>query len=204
MESINWDKIYLQLYAYADQLLKVHTWFRGKKTDSYLEGRQPHDYVIDAIEKHLKEPEKYDPQKRSLENYLKLHIIRTAIGNDSKKTENKLSSDLFANGKNDEDADNDFLDAILPYTKGIFDQQIDFQMIMDDIGNSIQSDPIALKIFEGSCRENMKRVKVMENYNLSNTEFDNGMKRLKSTLRQTAKKYNISEPQNVKKKKLIE
>lgn len=201
MESINWDKIYLQLYAYADQLLKAHTWFRGKKTDSYLEGRQAHDYVMDAIEKHLKGPEKYDPQKRSLANYLKLHILRTAIGNDSKKTENKISSNVFANARTDDDDDNDFLDAILPYTKGLFDQQMDLQMIMDDIGNLIQSDPIVFKIFEGRCRENMERIKVMENYNLSNTEFDNGMKRLKTILRRIAKKYSISEPQKVKRKK---
>jgi len=61
MEPINWEDIYVQLYAYTDKLLKAYTWFRKDQTDSYLKGKQIHDYVAGAIENFLREPDKYDP-----------------------------------------------------------------------------------------------------------------------------------------------
>src|SRR5665213_911546 len=108
MDAINWDDLYLQLYAYTDHLLKARSWFRKDKTDSYLKGKQVHDYIQDAIEKYLLEPEKYDPSSgRSLVTYLKWHIIRSAVGNDVRSPENQTSSDILSSDStesNDEDS----------------------------------------------------------------------------------------------------
>jgi hypothetical protein len=191
MDAIEWEKIYLQLYAYADQLLKAHRWFRGKNTDSYLEGRQPHDYVMDAIEKYLNEPEKYDPShNRSLVNYLKLHLIRSAVGNDSKKVENIVSSNIF-NKQESENEDDVFLDAMLPCFNDYFDQQIDLTNILNDVFNSIKEDTLVLKIFEGCCRNRLKRREVIEEYKMTEAEYDNGFKRLRTILKNTAKKFEL-------------
>src|ERR1700744_6202794 len=104
MEAIKWEDIYVQLYAYTDHLLKAYSWFR-KDADSYLKGKQVHDYINDAIEKYLLEPEKYDPSSgRSLVTYLKWHIIRTSVGNDVRSQENKTSS-IIEFGRNYEDND---------------------------------------------------------------------------------------------------
>ena len=42
--NIDWEAVYLQLYAYADALLKTKQWFRGEDTSSFLKGKQIHDY----------------------------------------------------------------------------------------------------------------------------------------------------------------
>lgn len=189
MDIINWDELYLQLFAYTDTLLKANTWFRKGKTDSYLEGKQVHDYVAAAIEKYLSEPHKFDPLKRSLVGYLKLHIIRTLVWNDVKKVENKTTADIeFFFEQNDEDTLNT-LEAILPYANAYFDQQIDHDMILNDIQDEIQADEIVKTIFEAHCQNGLLRREILIEYNMDSKVFDNGMKRLRTVLKKTAKKY---------------
>lgn len=200
MESPNWNEIYLQLYAFADYLLKMHKWFRGKQTDSYLGGRQPHDYVLDAIEYHLRNPDKYDPSKRTLVSYLKKHLIRRSISNDSRKAENIKTSEFLNVSHSSDPEDDDLLESFLPYVQAEFVQQMDFDTIMRDIDQAIQSDPVALKIFEGIGKENLKRREIIEIHEMTEETYDNGMKRLKTILKQTVKKYEIEEPKRVRKK----
>jgi DNA-directed RNA polymerase specialized sigma24 family protein len=200
METHNWDKIYLQLYAFADYLLKMHEWFRGAFTDSYLEGRQPHDYVNDAIEYHLRNPEKFDPAKRTLVSYLKRHLIRRAISNDSKRAENvKTANVLYLSQDSDEESE-ELIEAFLPHNPAVVDQQIDFDMIMRDIEQAVQSDEVAKKIFDGLGREDIKRREIIKIHNMPEEVYDNGMKRLKTILKQTVKKYEIEEPKRVRKR----
>ncbi|AZI24163.1 hypothetical protein EA772_01925 [Pedobacter sp. G11] len=191
MDTINWDELYLQLFAYTDSLLKANTWFRKGKIDSFLEGKQVHDYVSAAIEKFLSEPYKYDPAKRSLVGYLKVHIIRSLVSNDVNKAENKTTSDLdFIN--NDEDGDElNIMEALLPYVDAYFDQQIDHDKILNDIKEEIKSDEIVKKIFEAHCQNGLLRREILMEYNMDANAFDNGMKRLKTVLKKTAKKYDL-------------
>lgn len=191
MDTINWDELYLQLFAYTDTLLKANTWFRKGKIDSYLEGKQVHDYVSAAIEKFLSEPQKYDPTKRSLVGYLKKHIIRSLVWNDVNKAENKTTTDLdFLNNQDDEESFNT-LEALLPYANAYFDQQIDYDQILNDIKNEIQGDEIVKRIFESHCQNGLLRREILIKYNMDANAFDNGMKRLKTVLKKTAKKYEI-------------
>jgi hypothetical protein len=194
----DWQEIYLQLYAFADQLLKHYTWFRGKKTDSFLMGKQPHDYAIDAIEKYLIDPEKYDSTKRSLAGYLKKHILRHVVFNDAVSLENKTSKQ--APFTNPDRSDEDFVDLLLKHPDAGLDSEMDFDKIMAEIEAGVKDDPMASLIFEGTGRNGLKRRQIIEENNITDIDYDNGMKRLKTVLKQVIKKYEINEPKRVKKK----
>lgn len=193
MDAINWDDLYLQLYAYTDQLLKARSWFRKDKTDSYLKGKQVHDYIQDAIEKYLLEPEKYDPSSgRSLVTYLKWHIIRSAIGNDVRSPENQTSSDILSSDSSEGDEDSfKNIDALLPFVAAYFGDELDYKNIVKDAEEELQQDDIAMTIFKEVRCQNVDRRVVIQQYNMKESEFDNGMKRLKTVLKRVAKKYEL-------------
>ncbi len=196
MEILDWDDIYVQLYAYTDHLLKAKKWFRKDGSDSYLKGKQVHDYISDAIEKHLRHPEKYDSTtNRSFVNYLKLHIIRTLVGNDARSHENFITDDIFSitTNDNDENDTQSSLDALLPFAGAFFDQEIDYQEIISHVKIELSTDEIAGKIFDGICT-GLKRRETIEEHNLSDSQFDNGMKRLNTVLKKTAVKYDLTKP----------
>lgn len=192
METINWNDLYIQLYAYTDQLLKNYTWFRKRKTDSYLKGKQIHDYIADAIEKYLLEPEKYDATSgRSILTYLKWHIIRTTIGNDVRSAENKTTVDTLSGPHSDDDNDDkSYIDKFLPFISAHFDDEIDYKTIIKEIERELENDVTAKLIFEEvRCNGNDRR-DVIKEHKISEKDFDNGMKRLKTVLKNIAKQFN--------------
>jgi len=191
MEPIIWEDIYVQLYAYTDQLLKAYSWFRKGKTDSYLKGKQIHDYVAEAIEKYLRSPEKYDPSSgRSLVTYLKWHIIRSSVGNDVRSLENMTSSTLISDNDSSDDDDHFCnIEAFLPFVAGSFDQEADYKKILTDIENELQDDAMAKLIFEEVRCNDMDRRDVIKKYEVTDKDFDNGMKRMKTVLKRIAKRY---------------
>lgn len=196
MEILDWDDIYVQLYTYTDHLLKAKKWFRKDGSDSYLKGKQVHDYISEAIEKHLRRPEKYDnTSNRSLVNYLKLHIILTLVGNDARSPENYKTDDIFsATMKDNEEEDTQFnLDVFLPFAGAFFDQEIDYQEIISHVKSELSTDEICNKIFEGICNR-LKRRESIEEHFLTEKQFDNGMKRLNTILEKTAVKYDLTKP----------
>jgi hypothetical protein len=192
MDEINWDDLYLQLYAYTDQLLKSYSWFRKGKTDSFLKGKQPYDYIADAIEKYLLEPEKYDSSSgRSLLNYLKWHIIRTAVGNDVRSSENKSTIELASkNDPNSEREENLDVESLFPFIAANFDDEIDYKHLMKEIEEKLADDELSKLIFSEVRRKGFDRKDVIKNHKVSEKEFDNGMKRLNRILKNIAKEYN--------------
>ena len=193
--NIDWEAVYLQLYAYADALLKTKQWFRGEDTSSFLKGKQIHDYVSEAIEKFLTHSEKFDvTTKRSLVNYLKKHIIRTLVGNDAKSQENKTSKDIFAIAEQKEEDDDDsgsYLDSILPYAEALFDQEVDYKEIIIAIEKEVSKDKIVEEVYLGIKCYGLKRERVIKEFEMTKDDFDNGMRRLKTILKNTAKKYDL-------------
>lgn len=199
----DWQKIYLLLYAFADQLLKNYSWFRGKNAESSIGGKQPHDYAADVIEMYLLAPEKYDSSKMSLVGYLKKHILRRAVFNDAVSSENRTTKKLPSPGK-DDDNDQSLIDLLFSRSDSTFDQVMDFDKIMAEIEEGVKEDRIASLIFEGTGRDGLKRREIMEQKCISDTDYDNGMKRLKTVLRQVIRKYEINEPKRIKKKETNE
>lgn len=193
MQPVNLEDIYVQLYAYTDQLLKTYIWFRKNRSDSYLKGKQVHDYVMGAIEKYLREPEKFDASSgRLLLTYLKWHIVRTAVGNDARSTENKIFTELPTSDDSNDGGEDVFsnIDALLPFVVAGFDEEMDYKKIMAEIAAELQEDEMAKLIFEEVRCNGMDRRDVIRKYNLEDKAYDNGMKRMKTVLKKIAKRYN--------------
>jgi hypothetical protein len=188
-----WEDIILRLQAYTRMLVKEKGWFRGIDAGSYISGKEIDDYVFEAIGRFLKNPEKYDPTKRSLVEYLKKHIIRSLVNNDLVSLENQTSSDVFSveSEGEDEDDSSSFLDSILPHTEEFFDQEMDFNEIMDYIESEAKGDKQVEEIFLGLVGYGMKRAEIIEEFGMTSVEYDNAMRRLITIRKKAIKKYDI-------------
>lgn len=190
-DDINWEDLYECLYAFTDKLLKKKKWFRKSTDGSSVKGKQVHDYVTDGLERYFTNPEKFDATKGSLADYIKYNIIRTLVGNDSTSSENTSSIDIFAGPLYDEEEDgSNYLDAMLPYASALFDQQIDYDAVMDHIESEIKGHDFVEEIFLG-ISAGMKRREIIEEFNMSPRDFDNGNRRLSTIIKNTAKKFNL-------------
>ncbi len=206
--SVDWEEVILRLQSYTRSLVSKKGWYRissvvkkdpknedeNKHESTYIKGKEVDDYVYEAIEKYLVNKEKHDPQKGSLLDYLKYGVIRSLVSNDLVSAENRTSKDVFAHSNNLEDDENDngsYLDSILPYAEAYFDMEIDYTEIMNYVQGEIKGDEILEEIFLGICLNGLKRRDVIEEFNLSEKDFDNGMRRLKTILSRTAKKFDL-------------
>lgn len=188
-----WEDIILRLQSYTRKLVKEKGWFRGEKAGIFLSGKEIDDYVFEAIGRYLKNPEKHNPTKRSLVEYLKKHIIRSLVNNDLVSAENQTSIDVFAyeKGSEDENDSASFLDSILPHAEAFFDEEIDFKEIMSYIESEVKGDTIAENIFFGISGYGLKRAEIMEEFGMTPVEYDNGMRRLITIRNKAAKEYDI-------------
>ena len=206
--SVDWEEVILRLQSYTRSLVSKKGWYRISNVvkrdpknegeniyeSTYNKGKEVDDYVYEAIEKYLGNIEKHDPQKGLLIDYLKYSVIRSLVSNDLVSSENRTSKDVFAHSNNLEDDENDngsYLDSILPYSDAYFDMEIDYTIIMNDVQAEIKGDEILEEIFLGICLNGLKRRDVIEEFNLSEKDFDNGMRRLKTILSKTAKKFDL-------------
>jgi hypothetical protein len=184
-DDIDWEDILPKLFAFTHKLLGSLTWFRGKKTDSFLKGKEVHDYVYEAIERFLQNPEKFKPEKgRSLENYLKFHIIRTLVGNDVVSEENKTSQSVIPNALED-DSEESLVD-LYPSIEATFDQQIDYDNVMDYLSEQVKGDRTVENIFMGICHFGLKRGEIITEFEMGSNEYANGVRRLNTILRTAA------------------
>jgi len=195
IQQVNWPEVIAKVTAYAHGLIKKYKWFRKKRPESFVEGKQAEDYAYEAIEQFLQHPEKYDPTKRTLAGYLKMHIVRHLIDNDAKSAENKLNKDVYAkkNGSTDEQHEK-YLDSILPYTDDFTIEKMDAEIILKDIEQQIKGDEDGEKIFLGVVCCHMKRREVCAEFQLTEKQFDNGIRRLETALQKTIKKLEIQKP----------
>ena len=193
-ENIDWEELYLVLYAYTKWLLKNKYWFSGKKTSFFLKGKEAHDYVSEAIERYLRNPEKFDKSRGNLVNYLKLNLIRSMVSNDFESYENKnVQNILGSNPFKYEDNNSNYLDSILPHLDEYFDEQLDYDKIMTLIEKEIKDDGIVEEIFIGICCEGLKRSEIIEEFGMSENDYDNGYRRLRTIMNKVAIKFDIKE-----------
>jgi hypothetical protein len=189
-QIINWESVLLELTAYAHTLIKAKSWFR-KKSDSFLQGKNVDDYVMEAISKYLNNPEKYNPSKGTFINYLKYNILRHLVHNDAKSPENKTTNDVFGKQFKEEDDPGKYYDAILPCIEEYFDDQIDYNTVVGAVEKKCENDEIAYKIFYEVFLCGGKRREVCKEQDISETDYDNGIRRLLTILKETATQYQI-------------
>lgn len=189
--DINWKDVLLRLTAFTDSLLSKLRWFRGKKVDSYLKGKQVEDYVQEAILRYLSYPDKFDSSKGTLVDYLCLNIIRSLVSNDVNSSENKTTKELSSFQSLQKDGMTlSYTDFLLPYVEAFFDEEIDYKSILTKIESQVKGDEIVENIFLGVC-SGFKRRDVIKEFDLSEKEFDNGMRRLKTVLNNSAKEFGL-------------
>lgn len=188
-DTVDWEKAIISLHAYTFSIVKAKGWFRGNFTEIFPEGKEVSDYVYEAIGRYLKHPEKFDASKGTLINYLKFNIIRSLVSNDLTSAENRCSTDtpLIA----DSDDEENYQQLIEPLLNVFFDEEIDYQTIMQKVHCAIEDNEILQKIFNGISEENLKRREIMEHYQISEKDFDNGIRRLKTILKKVAKEFNL-------------
>lgn len=193
-EVIDWEDVILQLQSYTRFIVNDKGWFRGRKTSTYIKGQEIDDYVYEAIGKYLKNPEKYDPNKGTLILYLKYNLIRSLVSNDLVSAENTNTNDVFGIADRKEDEDDgagSYLDATLPYAEVFFDERLDYKLIMADIEKEVASDKIVEEIFLGTRTYGLQRRQVIEEFKMTEQDFDNGMRRLTTILNNVAKKFDL-------------
>ena len=192
MEEKELEDLYDKLYVYTDYLVKQKKWFRQGNSDTFLKGKEVHDYVSEAIEKYLTNPEKYDSSTgRSLLNYLKLHVIRTLVGNDSRSPENKTTKDVFAISDDLDENESTYLDKVLPFLDAFFPDEIDYHSIMAHVENEVQGDQDVENIFMGLCLYDLKRRDIIKEFGMTEVQYNNGLRRLKTILKNTALQFNL-------------
>lgn len=179
----DWEEIILKLTAFTHSWVKGKSWFRGKKTTTFLMGKEIEDYVFQAIGKFIENPEKFNSEKGELIEYLKYNLVRSFIANDVRRTENKLTDDIFDDGLNDNDDETStYAEKIMPFTEALFPDDIDYDSIKKFIEAQIQGDKDVENIFLATYTYDMKRREVIEEFAMSPSEYDNGMRRLKTIL----------------------
>lgn len=188
--NINWEEVILKLQAYTRSLVSSKVWFRGNNSLVFLRGKEVEDYVFDAIEKYLRNPEKFDSSKGTLINYLKLNLIRSMVSNDLVSAENKTTKVIFH--QDDEyKSTSTYLELMAPNIQAWFDEEIDYNEVLSFIEGEVKGDEIVENIFFGICGFDMKRQEIIKEFNMTEKEFDNGMRRLNTIRKRAQKKYDI-------------
>ncbi len=193
--TIDWEEVIVSLQAFTRSWVYGKGWFRGGKTSTFMKGKEITDYVSDAIEKYLRNPEKHNISKGSLLDYVKYNLIRSMVSNDLVSAENQTSSDVFAIGdkkKHEEEDSESYLDSILPYAECFFDQEIDYSGIMTEIESEISKDKMAEEIYIGERCYGLKRAQIMEEFNMNAKDFDNSKRRMQTILNNVARKYDLN------------
>ena len=193
-EPIDWEEVILKLQVFTRSCVEGKGWFRGGKTKTYLSGKEINEYVMEAIEEYLWNPQKYDRAKGTLINYLNYGIVRRLVSNDLVSKENRTTQDVFSvadNLEEDEDDGGSYLDRTLPYTCAYFDQEIDYKEIMSFVEEEIKGKVVEENIFLAIYSYGMKRREVIAEFNMTEGEYDNGIRRLKTVFATAAAKYDL-------------
>lgn len=187
-DVVNWDVIYTQLFAFTHGLLSTKSWYRGQ-TNSYVAGKQEHDYVSEAIERYLVHPEKFDACKGDLLQYLKFNLVRSLISNDARCAENRTSSHISAGSDKDEDSNN-YANALVPSIDEYFDDSVDYHTIISCMETALEGDETGRDIFLGLV-SGLKRGDIILEFKMTPKQFDNGMRRLKTVQEKIAQQFNL-------------
>jgi hypothetical protein len=186
-------EIYRPLLVLTKILIKSKKWFRGYNTYVTIAGKEPDDYVFEALAICIENSQKIKIEKEVLFK-ISRNIIFTLIGNDCRSFENKTTvviEEYLDTGNDNNDDVVDFLDTIFPHSEPFFDQQFDYDLIMSDIENEVIDDIFLKKLFICICCFAMKRREVCRDFDITEKEYDNGVRRLKTILNRIALKYDL-------------
>lgn len=182
------------LYAYGFKLYK--SLYQSEINER---GKSYKDYVIQALENRLREIDGYDPSKGPLEYFLKYHIIRRALYNDLPPAVKKEYMEWQEKAKVSE------APLILPQpvaVQEVANEELAFFTLSEgdratlftEIERLIGNDDVVKRIYVAVAHNSFNfgdRAEICEAYNMTEKEFDNGKRRLRTILRNAFKSLKL-------------
>lgn len=180
LDDKGWIEIINILRAFAEDQISIYTWFRG--VNSLPQGYTADDFTQEAIFRYLENPTTYNSSRGKFQSFLKYYVLRRLVSNLSVLAENQLGLDIYQSDLNDDDEDVNYED-YLPGTTSDITSEIDYNSYVDLIIERINGETILENIFEGIFINNLKRREICEQYDLSEQNYDNGLRRLNTIIK---------------------
>ncbi|MEP7376823.1 MAG: hypothetical protein ABI675_25720 [Chitinophagaceae bacterium] len=197
--EIDWQDIYVKLKAFSCSWAGSKSWFRGEGTTSFYQGKEGHDYAMDAILKHIERPEKYNPELGDLLKYLNYSFVRMAVGNDVRRQENKLTKDIFGDDHDESEDGVPYAERLLPYTEAAFTDDYDYEELKKYIEERVKDDSEAEKIYMGKILE-MARDEIIKDSGMTPDQYNNAFRRLKTIANKALAYLKATKPHGQQKK----
>ncbi|WP_299533577.1 hypothetical protein [Ulvibacterium sp.] len=169
-EKQDWEYIIKDLTYYAYSRFK----FWNLLYEKGIKGYSPEEITYEAIEAVLSGKWKWNPKKADLLSYLKFHVVRGMVANLARNEEVKTSNPidiLEVNHDDDYSAEENF----------------NANQILGIIKNELDKETVLYDLFI-LMNEGMKRKDICEELKISNREYNNLIRKLKSRLEKMDKK----------------
>lgn len=166
------EKLLSVLMAYSYSLLEGY----NVRYDKSIE-ELSYDFSMEAIKKHLEDPNVFNPKKNNdLVNFLKYYILKRLISNSKKLGTNK--NELLY------DNDSTIHRQVLNHQTNEIDiySDIDYKLVTSQIEVKLRSKPLLLDVFKLRILEDSKRSEVCKDLNISLSEYNNRIRRLKTII----------------------
>ena len=183
--------LFRSLYAYSSVLFR-----RIYKREVNERGKSFTDYVNDAIEKHIKGEDNFDPTRSTLDFHLKKNVIRQAIYNDRPayvKKQLKKTDEEWGLGSN-------IMPSYPVSSEGTVEadvpeiMELDQKIVFDEIAIAVTGDNVLENFYLAICEGDFSlvdRAEICAEFKMSESDFDNGKRRMKTILKNVFTKYNI-------------
>ncbi len=192
--EIDFEAVYMPLYFYTKELINSMSWYLKLDNESSIKGKKVEDYVMEAIERHLRNPRGFRPNSGTLLNYLKLSVVRNLVRVDARGQENRDSRDLLAQQIRYENTNDSYLDGIYPVIENTFGDEIDLNLVLAELEKEVNNagNKALEDVYLGVCVYNMKRGDIMDEFDLSEKDYLNAYRRLGTIRKRVQKMFNIN------------
>jgi hypothetical protein len=190
------EEVYGQLYLYIRSTINSFDWYIKLDGESTIKGKQIHDYVMDAIEYHLRNPSKFDASRGDLMKYLQYSVIRNLMRPDARGAENRKSRDLLAEQLRLEDDNETYVESIYPLIENTLTDELDLGSILAEMEKEVEGDSELENIFLGICVYSMSREEIMDEFNLSDKDYLNAYRRLGTVRKRVQKKFHMKKKES--------
>ena len=179
LEEVDWKPVIIQLTAFAHNVIRAKTWFRGN--NALPKGYKVEDFVMETIVKFLEEPEKFNADKNDdLLSFLKFYILRRLVYNLSVSSDNRENIDIEKKIN---------IIATFIYGENPIECKMDFEKVVPEIEREIALDSDLENIFFLLYYEGKKRKEIYNSLAMTDKEYDNHVRRLRTVVKRVLKKH---------------
>jgi hypothetical protein len=176
-----WLEVINRLRAFAEDQISIYSWFRGE--NALPQGYTADDFTQEAILRYCENPSIYNPGRGKFLAFLKYYFLKRLVYNMSRLMENAQTTDIYPMSSEDEEDDNVSYEDYLPATVLDIEGQIDHDEYINLIIEKIDGETLLEKIFEGIFINNLKRREICQQYQMSEQDYDNAVRRLNTIIK---------------------